>query len=71
MRCDAEGCGDDLVVDRADGWDRPTDGLLASYQDVAAVRNGDRALTFYLRDDVVETVKLSNVDSWGDDEGCA
>ena len=63
--------GDDLVIDRSDGWDHPTDGLLASYQDVAAVRNGDRALTFYLRDDVVETVKLSNVDSWGDDEGCA
>ncbi len=63
--------GDDLVVDRADGWDSPTDGLTASYVDVAAVRNGDRALTFYLHGDVVQTIKLSSADFWGDDEGCA
>ncbi len=63
--------GDDLVVDRADGWERPTDGLLASYQDVAAVRRGDRALTFYLWQDAVEMIKLSDAGSWGDDEGCA
>ena len=36
----------DLVVDRADGWDSPTGGLLASYLDVAAIRSGDRAITF-------------------------
>ena len=63
--------GDDLVVDRADGWDSPTDGLAASYVDVAAVRNGDRALTYYLHGDVVHTIKLSSADFWGDDEGCA
>ncbi len=63
--------GDDLVVDRADGWESPTDGLLAYYRDVAAVRDGDRALSFYLHSDVVQTVKLSNADFWGDDEGCA
>lgn len=62
--------GDDLVVDRSDGWEHPTGGLLASYQDVAAVRNADRALTFYLRGDVVETIKLSSAQFWGDDEGC-
>lgn len=63
--------GDDLVLDRADGWDSPTAGLLGSYVDVAAVRNGDTALTFYLRGDVVQTIKLSSADFWGDDEGCA
>lgn len=63
--------GDDLVVDRADGWESPTDGLLGSYVDVAAVRNGDRALTYYLHGDAVHTVKLSAADFWGDDEGCA
>jgi hypothetical protein len=63
--------GDDLVVDRLDGWENPTDGLLASYYDVAAVRNGERALTFYLMGDVVSTVKVSHSDFWGDDEGCA
>ncbi len=63
--------GDELVVDRADGWESPTDGLTASYSDVAAVRNGDRALTFILVDDSVVSVKLSSADFWGDDEGCA
>lgn len=63
--------GEDLVVDRTDGWENPTDGLLASYRDVAAVRNGDRALTFSLVRDVVDTVKVSHSDFWGDDEGCA
>lgn len=63
--------GSDLVVDRPDGWESPTDGLLASYRDVAAVRKGDRALTFTLTDDVVSEVKVSDADFWGDDEGCA
>lgn len=63
--------GSDLVVDRMDGWDNPTDGLLASYRDVAAVRRGDRAITFTLAEDVVTEVKVSEADSWGDDEGCA
>ena len=63
--------GKDLVVDRADGWEQPTDGLVAYYQDVAAIRRGDHALTFYLRADVVEVVKVSSADFWGDDEGCA
>jgi hypothetical protein len=63
--------GSDLVVDRADGWENPTDGLLASYKDVAAVRDGDRALTFTLENDVVIGVKVSDADFWGDDEGCA
>lgn len=55
----------------ADGWDTPTQGLLGSYQDVAAVRNGDHALTFLLTDDTVQVVKVSYFTSWGDDEGCA
>ncbi len=63
--------GDRLVIDRADGWETPTDGLLASYTDVAAVRYGDAALTFSLSGDVVDTVKVSHADFWGDDEGCA
>ena len=63
--------GSRLVVDRVDGWDRPTQGLLASYQDVAAVRDGDRAITYTLRDDVVEAIEVSDAASWGDDEGCA
>lgn len=63
--------GEDLVVDRADGWDRPTDGLLAWYSDVAAVRYGDHALTFALQRDVVASVKVSSAEFWGDDEGCA
>ena len=63
--------GDRLVVDRADGWESPTDGLLASYTDVAGVREGDAALTYHLRDDVVDAVKLSSANDWGDDEGCA
>lgn len=63
--------GADLVVDRADGWESPTDGLTAYYVDVGAVRNGERALTFYLQGDVVEAVKLSAASFWGDDEGCA
>lgn len=62
--------GDRLVIDRADGWETPTDGLLASYTDVAAVRYGDAALTFSLSGDVVDTVKVSHADFWGDDEGC-
>lgn len=62
--------GDRLVVDRTDGWENPTDGLLASYYDVAAVRYGDAALTFLLVGDVVDTVKVSHADFWGDDEGC-
>lgn len=62
--------GSDLVVDRLDGWENPTDGLLASYRDVAAVRDGDRALTFTLENDVVTEVKVSEADFWGDDEGC-
>lgn len=63
--------GDRLVVDRTDGWETPTDGLLASYTDVAAVRYGNAALTFLLVGDVVDTVKVSHADFWGDDEGCA
>ena len=63
--------GDRLVVDRRDGWENPTGGLHALYQDVAAVRYGDRALTFYLVEDVVEQVKVSSAEFWGDDEGCA
>jgi hypothetical protein len=68
--------GERLVVDAADGWDRPTDGLLASYQPVAAVRDGDRAITYTLTAPVdpttstVEAVKVSDADFWGDDEGC-
>lgn len=68
---------DSLVIDRMDPEWAPTDGLLAIYQDVAAVRYGDRALTFILRrdgttgEDIVEAIKLSHADSWGDDEGCA
>lgn len=61
----------DLVVDRMDGSGNPTDGLLALYRDVAAVRNGDRAITFTLEGDVVAQVKVSDADFWGDDEGCA
>jgi hypothetical protein len=63
--------GDDLVVDRSDGWEHPTDGLLGYYQDVAAIRDGGHALTFSLRSDVVEVVKVSAAEFWGDDEGCA
>jgi hypothetical protein len=63
--------GDDLVVDRADGWEHPTGDLLAQYQDVAAVRNGAHALTFSLTDDAVSAVKVSDAEFWGDDEGCA
>ncbi len=69
--------GDRLVVDAVDGWDRPTDGLLASYQPVAAVRDGDRAITYTLTTPpdpasaTVEAVKVSAADFWGDDEGCA
>jgi hypothetical protein len=62
--------GDRLVVDLRDGWEHSTDGLLASYQDVAAVRHGARALTFLLRDGRVQAVKLSDAAFWGDDEGC-
>lgn len=63
--------GDELVVDDPDPDATPTDGLIAYYRRVAGVRRGDHALAFYLRDDVVEAVKLSGVDVWGDDEGCA
>ncbi|MFV0316589.1 MAG: hypothetical protein ACK5O2_06465 [Microthrixaceae bacterium] len=63
--------GDDLVVDRVDGWENPTDGLVAGYTDVAAIRQGDRAITYHLRDDVVDQIKVSSADAWGDDEGCA
>ena len=55
----------DLVLDRADGWESPTGGLLASYSDVAAIRSGDRAITFVLRDDVVTTVKVSVAEGLG------
>lgn len=68
--------GNRLVVDEMDGWQRPTDGLLASYQPVAAVRDGDRAITFSLTtadqaEATVAAVKVSDADDWGDDEGCA
>jgi hypothetical protein len=69
--------GDRLVVDEVDGWEFPTDGLLASYQPVAAVSDGDRAITYTLTAPVdaarsrVEAVKVSAADFWGDDEGCA
>ncbi|MCB1012485.1 MAG: hypothetical protein M9922_12550 [Microthrixaceae bacterium] len=63
--------GDGLVVDRADGWENPTGGLLASYSDVAAVAQGDRAITFTLTEDVVTEMKISEARWWGDDEGCA
>lgn len=67
--------GDRLVVDEVDGWEFPTDGLLASYQPVAAVRDGNRAITYTLTAPVtptstVEAVKVSAADFWGDDEGC-
>jgi hypothetical protein len=63
--------GKELVVDRLDELQEPTDGLVASYDDVAAVRQGDRALTFVLRHDRVIVVKVSTAEFWGDDEGCA
>ena len=63
--------GNDLVLDRLDEVQHPTDGLLAFYNDVAAIRHGDRALTFGLRADHVIFVKVSTADFWGDDEGCA
>ncbi len=63
--------GNDLVLDRLDELHQPTDGLLASYNDVAAIRHGDRALTFALRADRVVAVKVSAANFWGDDEGCA
>jgi hypothetical protein len=63
--------GDQLVVDDPDAEFTPTDGLVAYYQRVAAVRNGDSALTFYLHEDAVRAVKLSPAEFWGDDEGCA
>lgn len=63
--------GDDLLIDRIDPEQTPTDGLRAMYQDVAAVRNDDSALTFLLRYGVVESVKVSDAEFWGDDEGCA
>ena len=62
--------GDRLVIDRADGWDAPTDGLLALYNDVAAVREGSAALTFVLGNDAVTQIELSPAGNWGDDEGC-
>lgn len=63
--------GERLVVDRMDGWETPTEGLLALYQDVAAVKQGDRAITFILVQDRVASIKISEADFWGDDEGCA
>lgn len=63
--------GNDLVLDRLDELHQPTDGLVAYYNDVAAIRNGDRALTFALRADQVAAIKVSAADFWGDDEGCA
>lgn len=68
--------GERLVIDVADGWESPTDGLLGSYLSVAAVREGDRAITYLLAHDsdpgdaVVEGVKVSAAQWWGDDEGC-
>ncbi|PID53940.1 MAG: hypothetical protein CSB46_05220 [Micrococcales bacterium] len=62
--------GDRLVVDRADGPDKPTEDLLGLYQDVAGVRSGDSSLTFYLREDAVTEIKVAGADEWGDDEGC-
>ena len=63
--------GDDLVVDDPDPDATPTDGLIAYYQRVAGIRRGAHSLTFYLRADVVEAVKVSSSEFWGDDEGCA
>lgn len=64
--------GDRLVVDSPDADRTPTSGLVASYNTVAAVRNGDRAITYILDGrDIVQRVKVSAADSWGDDEGCA
>ncbi len=63
--------GNDLVVDRLDASHQPTGGLVAYYNDVAAIRHGDRALTFVLHQDRVIVVKVSTADFWGDDEGCA
>ena len=69
--------GDRLVIDAADGWEQPTDGLLARYQPVAAVRDGDRAITYTLSgledpsSATVQAVKVSDAAYWGDDEGCA
>ncbi len=62
--------GSDLVVDRADGWDAPTAGLLGSYSDVAAIRDDSRAITYTLTDDLVSEVKVGSAEFWGDDEGC-
>lgn len=64
--------GDQLVVDEMDGWEHPTNGLLAMYTKVAGVREGNQALTFVLdEDERVRQVEVSYVDGWGDDEGCA
>ena len=63
--------GTDLVLDRLEALHQPTDGLVASYNDVAAIRHGDRALTFVLQADRVIVVKVSAANFWGDDEGCA
>ena len=63
--------GDRLVIDDPDGWDRPTDGLLASYRKVAGVRHDTFALTFVLEEDRVVQIEVSDAESWGDDEGCA
>lgn len=73
--------GERLVVDEVDGWESPTDGLLASYSRVAGVRDADFALTFVLgpgefgspddESDTVVSVEVSAADAWGDDEGCA
>ncbi len=63
--------GDRLVIDDPDGWDRPTDGLLASYRTVAGVRHDTFALTFVLEEDRVVQIEVSDAESWGDDEGCA
>jgi hypothetical protein len=64
--------GSDLKVDQADGWDRPTDGLLALYQPVAAIQNADQAITFLIdpASNSVAAIKVSEAIFWGDDEGC-
>ncbi|MEI2653361.1 MAG: hypothetical protein V9G12_14660 [Microthrixaceae bacterium] len=64
--------GEGLVFDSPDGWDRPTDGLLSTYQPMAGVRNGDRAIAFQMGSEgTVVQVKVSGLENWGDDEGCA
>jgi hypothetical protein len=59
--------GDRLVIDDPDGWDRPTDGLLAAIARLPACV-ATFALTFVLEEDRVVQIEVSDAESWGDDE---